>query len=694
MKRKSHTKKTQGKGTLRILSFSKTQLLLVVFITAAIGGVYAVYQSFAYTDSKGRLWGTYGIQVRQMHSTALVSGATVGVQGYYDDGSSAGETCNDNHDVSNMSAGYRYRQSDVSGYSYFTCITRNASGQRISYRLASLSRADYAATTDGPSSSPSVCSFTACINIGSTVLNPSSSSTSVYATYMYARPGVPAVTGADRAQTSLTLRWNPVAGAVFYQTYLNGQVYGTTSNNYQTISGVPSSVGLKCNTAYTLGVQSIAGGLTSGVAAQSFTTAACSVVTAPGSSTQTVQPAASTPAGKPINTSTSSKTVARSQPASANNSSDTTPPSAPGSLTATEGAGGTIVLSWDASTDNKAVTGYVVERSTDGQNWTSLSDGVTTQTYSDSSAAFNTKYTYRVSAKDEVGNGSDYAVVDITTSAFEANALANQETTIESEDKNVSVKIPEGALPEDAACKVDSTQESTLPEDQSLVAGVYSFICKKKDGSTIDKYNKPLEFTVKATSADQAKLAFQDGDQWQDSGEQYNGDVQGYTFSTDQPKNFAILANSQKGTNWFLLIFGAFLLLLALFAALMWFIRRKQQRDLETGGYNLDYFDNYMQSADQQGEQTENPSAAQVALPPAAPPMPPSSNNEVYTPEVETQASAPVQYPAPEIKKMHDKSPAPSEVRSSEIPAPTVPGQSPQAQDDYANKQYPEQPYR
>lgn len=409
--------------------------------------------------------------------------------------------------------------------------------------------------------------------------------------------------------------------------------------------------------------------------------------TQPATTTQpaTSPPASSTPTAvttttKPTNTSTASRTVSRAPAAAPANTSDTDPPSVPADFKATEGAAGSIALSWAASTDNKGVAGYLIERSSDGQNWTTLSDSVTETSYQDSTAAFGAKYTYRLSAKDTSGNGSDYSLIDITTSGFTANALAGKESTVDGEDGFVSVKIPEGALPEDAACKFEiNQQDSSIPKGQSLALGVYSFVCKKKDGSQIEQYNKPLEFTVKAEGVKNAKLYLQDGDQWQDSGEQFNGEVMGYSFSTDQPKGFAVVTPSSKKTSWVLLIFGGFLLLLAIFAAVMWLVRKKQQREYETSGYNLDYFDSYMQSADQQGAQVEDTSTPQT-LPPAAPQQ--SGANTVFTPKPH-DAPAP-QRPAPEIKKMHEK---PHTQPKVETPVEST-------EDDYANKQYPEQPYR
>ncbi len=412
--------------------------------------------------------------------------------------------------------------------------------------------------------------------------------------------------------------------------------------------------------------------------------------------TKNPQPPAPKPQPQPSqpssNRSSSSTVVQRPRPAPVDSSddSDTTPPSAPGSLTATS-QGGAVVLTWEASIDNKGVAGYVVERSTDGENWEILNDNVTETSFTDSTASFGAKYSYRVSAMDESGNGSDYAVVDITTSEFEANAFADKESTVESEDGNVTVKIPEGALPEDAFCKVETTQSET-PEGYVLLAGVYSFTCKKKDGSTIESYNQPLEFTVKAEEGEKSKLAFLDGDQWQYSDDQYNAEVQGYTFSSDQPRDFAVFAPSKKGMNWLLLIFGIFLLLLVLFGLILWLLRRRQSQQEQTEGYNLDYFDNYMQQADQQptDQQTDysvTPDASYTTPPTTV--VTPAVDQAPIAPETPTsEPSLPPQQPMPAAPEMPQAQPQPP----SQPPA--VESSAAPATDDYANKQYPEQPYR
>ena len=77
---------------------------------------------------------------------------------------------------------------------------------------------------------------------------------------------------------------------------------------------------------------------------------------------------------------------------------DTTAPSVPTGLTANPVSTSQINLSWTASTDNIAVTGYQVFR--DG---TQIGTATTTS-FSDSGLAANTLYSYAVRAIDAAGN--------------------------------------------------------------------------------------------------------------------------------------------------------------------------------------------------------------------------------------------------------------------------------------------------
>jgi acid phosphatase type 7 len=80
---------------------------------------------------------------------------------------------------------------------------------------------------------------------------------------------------------------------------------------------------------------------------------------------------------------------------------DTTPPSAPTNLSASAPSSTQVNLSWTASTDNVGVTGYRVYR-----NGAFLANTGTTTSFSDTTVAAGTTYSYQVSAVDAAANES------------------------------------------------------------------------------------------------------------------------------------------------------------------------------------------------------------------------------------------------------------------------------------------------
>ena len=105
---------------------------------------------------------------------------------------------------------------------------------------------------------------------------------------------------------------------------------------------------------------------------------------------------------------------------------DTTPPTAPSNLSATPISTTQVNLSWTASTDNVAVTGYLLERCL-GAGCTSFSQIATStgSTYSNTGLAASTSYSYRVRSTDAAGNLSVYSnIVSAVTPAATTTASA------------------------------------------------------------------------------------------------------------------------------------------------------------------------------------------------------------------------------------------------------------------------------
>jgi hypothetical protein len=73
-----------------------------------------------------------------------------------------------------------------------------------------------------------------------------------------------------------------------------------------------------------------------------------------------------------------------------------------------------VKLSWTApaSTGGSPVTDYVIQRSTDGVKWTTITDGVSTaRTYLVTRLINGTPYRFRVAARNPVGQGPWITVV-------------------------------------------------------------------------------------------------------------------------------------------------------------------------------------------------------------------------------------------------------------------------------------------
>ena len=94
---------------------------------------------------------------------------------------------------------------------------------------------------------------------------------------------------------------------------------------------------------------------------------------------------------------------------------DTQPPSVPASLAALAVSGSQIDLSWTASTDNVAVTAYLVERQDLGSTNFAQIGTVSGTNFFDMGLTGNTNYSYRVRAADAAGNLSGYSAVASAT---------------------------------------------------------------------------------------------------------------------------------------------------------------------------------------------------------------------------------------------------------------------------------------
>src|SRR5882724_3108308 len=179
-------------------------------------------------------------------------------------------------------------------------------------------------------------------------------------------PSVPAgLTGTAVSSTQINLSWNASTDNVAvtgYRVYRGGTLIATLGNvtTYQ-------NTGLSPATTYVYTVQAV-----------------------DGAGNASAQSAAA---------STTTQAVA-----------DTTPPSVPAGLTGTAVSSTQINLSWNASTDNVAVTGYRVYR---GGTLIATLGNVTT--YQNTGLTASTAYAYTVQAVDGAGNASAQSALASTT---------------------------------------------------------------------------------------------------------------------------------------------------------------------------------------------------------------------------------------------------------------------------------------
>jgi len=128
---------------------------------------------------------------------------------------------------------------------------------------------------------------------------------------------------------------------------------------------------------------------------------------------------------------TNTKTLASYVKVSAPATVDSAPPSVPGSLVATASGSTTINLRWNASTDDKGVAGYQIERC-QGATCTAFVQIATSAgtTYSNAGLAAGTSYGYRVRATDAAGRLSAYSNTARATTAASATTRSVTTTTL------------------------------------------------------------------------------------------------------------------------------------------------------------------------------------------------------------------------------------------------------------------------
>jgi hypothetical protein len=167
------------------------------------------------------------------------------------------------------------------------------------------------------------------------------------------------------------------------------------------------------------------------------------------------------------------------------------PPAAPTGLTATAGSSGQIDLQWVGNTD---ATGYRVERSTDGTNFSTVATlGSTATTFSDTGLTAGTQYDYRVVAANTAGDSAPSNVASAVAADVAVRFVVSSPTRVTA---GTSFNLTVTAV--DAAGNVvqgytgtvhfqSSSAKGALPADYNFVAGdqgVHTFTVTLKTAGT------------------------------------------------------------------------------------------------------------------------------------------------------------------------------------------------------------------
>ncbi|MBZ5676611.1 MAG: fibronectin type III domain-containing protein [Acidobacteriia bacterium] len=194
---------------------------------------------------------------------------------------------------------------------------------------------------------------------------------------------------------------------------------------------------------------------------------------------------------------------------------DTQPPTTPTNLTATA-SGSQINLSWTASTDNVAVTGYLVERCLGAGCTTFAQIGTSaTTSYSDPGLAIGS-YSYRVRATDAPGNLSGYSnvasgtITDTTPPTAPTNLTAtvsgtqiNLSWTASTDNVGVTGYRVERCLGAGCTTVVQiATPTTTSYSDPSLGAGNYNYRVRATDAAgNLSPYSNVANGVIPDTQA-------------------------------------------------------------------------------------------------------------------------------------------------------------------------------------------------
>ncbi len=260
--------------------------------------------------------------------------------------------------------------------------------------------------------------------------------------------------------------------------------------------------------------------------------------------------------------------------------------SAPSNFTANANAVG-VILSWSLSSGGSGEITYLIDRSTDQQDWTPVTSNISGATYVDSEAGFSTQYYYRIQAADTSGNASDYAAAQVMTGNFSPNA-GGDNVSLTSDDGVVTAAIPASALNGDAACAVveqgvnDQPANSSTASKTPIVVGPYQLICRDAEGNVLDslKGTVAIEAKISATLIGKYKgfsgvVSDQDTAAWKAAdASKYDSKAKIVKFNINGIETFAITAKKKANVSLYIKVGLAILIVGGLVFV---FIKRKDQ---------------------------------------------------------------------------------------------------------------------
>ena len=220
---------------------------------------------------------------------------------------------------------------------------------------------------------------------------------------------------ASTTASSIALAWNPSTDNLAmrqYDVYRNGVKIATVTSPTTTWTDVTVSQGVTY--AYYVIAEDTAGNASaasntinaSTSSGTTTTTASTTTTTRPATTTTTTRPATTTTTTRPATTTTTTTTIAANLPG------------AP-TITSAVAGNNTVTLTWNAPVNNggSAIVGYRVYRSTTSGAETLLWTLGNVSSFTDTNAFNGTRYYYKVTARNAVGDGAFSNEVSATPSS-------------------------------------------------------------------------------------------------------------------------------------------------------------------------------------------------------------------------------------------------------------------------------------